>query len=348
MTIIKTQKEEEAEKSGLPNELQRFSEDLISPQKVINLKKEVGLFDFNLYWLELKHNQKTVEGTFSFDQKLTRKLIVFVPGFPGDGSVRFEVNHLEEVAKNKYSIFCLRHNGTILNGKYSDNFIGFKSRQNQVKSAKSFKTIGSKQLYSMNDLINEPKTVLSVLAKEFEEIYLIGHSFGVLSIIYSLLDFSVESKNLISKIKRVVSLAGTTGIIRGAKSPVLKMWSQLLNSKTNQKIINLKQTADNLDFIKQAYNRIHLEAFDRIPNSIDFVFVFPWGDIPGSTDEFISPIENLEFITNFGRGSLIIDKNQKSDIKKNILAHDMNNLKTSTILDLIRNDKYLNKRIDVI
>ncbi|MBD3238648.1 MAG: alpha/beta fold hydrolase [Candidatus Moranbacteria bacterium] len=332
MTIIKTQKTQEQEIKKIPKELEKIGQDQLDLKELIDTSSE----DFGQYWVKLLNKKGSLQGKLSFKDALSRKLVIYVPGFPGDGATSFEQTYLDTLVKNKYTVFTLRHNGTVINTKLSFKYINCVKKQTKARFAKE-KILGDRDDYTLNDWLKEPYLALGVLAEHFEDIYLIGHSLGGLCSIYSLLDFSLTHGNLIHKVTRLVSLAGTTGIIRSKQSQILKRWQELLNFEIYQKAVQVGDSTKNLAYLKQAYQRIHKKSAQYLPKSLEFLMLCAWGDSEGTIDEYINPVENLELIGNLGRGCLKLVKKAKP-VSPEEMAHDFNFLDPQTILNMLTLD----------
>ena len=84
--------------------------------------------DKNSSWITLKSESGYVEG--KLHRSGGQQLIIFEPGFPGDGSTRLEKLWLKKLLENNFTVFAARHNGTIINCEYSDNYLNFPEKQN--------------------------------------------------------------------------------------------------------------------------------------------------------------------------------------------------------------------------
>jgi hypothetical protein len=86
--------------------------------------------------------------------------------------------------------------------------------------------------------------------------------------------------------------------------------------------------------LKAAYKAIHDNA-RNIPQDVDVMFLHPWGESDGTIDELIGVNEPLELILSLGRGTLIVDSTQRADAGLEQLAHDMCDLSTEAMLQII-------------
>jgi len=287
------------------------------------------------YWVTLDSKSGSVEGKIHFPSKVSEKLVIFEPGFPGGGSTQFEQLWLDKVIKNGFTVFLIRHSGTIINGKFSNNYLNCPQRQKQaLKSGQ--KLLGIKKSVTISDWLIEPKIAIETLGSYFKEIYLVGHSFGPLALIYSLIDLSSENSGLVRKIVRVISLAGAIGRARGKTDPKLKIWHDHLDTDWARERVMIGPAKKNTDIFAKTHNKIH-DLVYKFPSHIEFIGVTPLGDKAGTLDDLVQSIETVEFIASLGRGHLILDKIEFSDDKSGRMAHDMENLKAETLI------KYLDK-----
>jgi hypothetical protein len=326
------------------NELLKFDEKILDSNNILELDKTDKKYAF---WLPFKIGEEKIEGKFFFKENLRKRLIIYVPGFPGDGAPKFEKLHVNKLVENKFTVFTMRNNGIFLNKEYSSKFIG--SYRRQKKASLDRQTIlGNKSEYSFNDLLKQPYLLLKAVSDYFEEIYFISHSLGTLSVLYSLCDFAKEFPHHSSRVKKVISLAGKVGKLRDTKDNILTDWEQVLKNPKLKEIIKIKGLKKNLAILKNAHTKIHEKGQDLIPKLTNLIFINAFGDTQNRIDEYVSPIESLDLIASLGRGFLVIDKTQKSNPKTGREAHSMENLKTEIILNLINNDNFLTDQISVI
>lgn len=288
------------------------------------------------YWVKLSNKTGTIEGKIYFPQKGTNKIIIFEPGFPGGGSTQFEKLWLKKILQNGYAVFLIRHGGTLINGKYSFDYLNCKERIRLGNKQKGG-TIGNKSLHSISDWLNEPLIALEVLTPHFSKITLCGHSFGPLALIHSLIRYTKKEPKQCKKINRVVSLSGSLGMFRNKKHPFLKVWYDHLNTKWAQERVKIGDPKSNTNIFYDAHIEINKKA-NLIPKHIEFIAVVPWGKTQRSTDEIVHPIESLEFITSLGRGCLVIDEKEWGDKKTGRMVHDMEALTENDLLDFISED----------
>lgn len=287
------------------------------------------------FWITLNSKSGSVEGKVYFPDKITDKIVIFAPGFPGGGSTQFEQLWLDKVLKNGFTVFLIRHNGTIINGKFSANYLNCPQRQKQaLKSGQNF--LGPKKSISTSDWLIEPKIAIEALGSHFKEIYLVGHSFGPLALVSSIIDLAADNSPFVQRIVRVVSLAGAIGRARGEKDSKLEIWHKHLDTDWARARVKIGPAKENTDIFAKAHNKIH-DLVNKFPLHVEFIGVTPLGDKVNTIDDLVQSIETVEFIASLGRGYLILDKIEFSDDKSGRMAHDMENLKADTLV------KYLDK-----
>lgn len=285
------------------------------------------------FWLKLTTSTGSVEGKLHIPRAEPTRLLIYMPGFPGGGSTDFEANHLAKFLESNYTVFTIRHNGSLLTGEHSDYYINCQPRQQKAK-VDNQDYIGAPAKYDIGSWLLEPFIAVEALGEVFEEIVIAGHSFGGLSLFYSMRELVRTRSKQLSKIKRVVSLAGATGRVRlGEEDPILVQWAEYLETDWARERVAIGDTSNNVERLKEAYHAIHDGQY-RPPSNIKFVLVVPWGDTADSTDEYINPVEALDMVVTLGRGTLIIDKTSRSDSETGELAHDMSRFTTDMFLKI--------------
>lgn len=295
------------------------------PESVIELPGS-----YNSKWITLKSKNGFVEGKLHYPKHRGRDLIIFEPGFPGDGSTRLEKLWLDKILEKGFTVFTARHSGTIINGKYADNYLNCPQKQEWAKNHNQ-RLLGKKDSYTIADWLIEPLVALEALESMFSAIYLIGHSFGGLAIYYSLIELAKKRPDKASKVQRLISLAGSTGKVKDQNDPILKQWADYLPRDSTKERIDIGDPNETLKILKNAYKKIHKEA-NLIPESTEAICVMV------ENDELVPIHEAKDIIKTLGRGYLVIDKKEKADEKTDRLAHDMDNMPPEKILDFVNID----------
>lgn len=307
-------------------EIEKFS--AIVPESVIKLSDES-------FWVGLRTKSGSVEGKLYLPSKSNGSVVLFEPGFPGDGSTRLDKLWASKLVDDGYTIFAVRHNGTIVNGQYSNTYLNCSERQEKAKKD-SQQILGEIDSPTIADWMKEPLVALEAFTSAYQDVYLSGHSFGALAILSSIIDFAKKNAELAGRIKRFVSLAGTVGRFRGDENSPMKGWNQEIDTDAVRAKVRIGDKEGNLKTLRDSYVKIH-EQSDLFPSNMDFIFIAPWGNTPDSIDELVSPLEDLDMMVTLKKGYLILDQTEQADMRNGSLAHDMDNLKPDTLA------KFLNK-----
>lgn len=286
----------------------------------------------NYNWLKLEGSNQTVEGKL-YGPPEGKELVIYQPGFPGGAAHDLEEWHMPGLLIDGRSIFTLRHNGTILDGKHSAYYINCPERLERAKKQNEHVTGQSNgRPASLSTWLDEPLNVLEMLAPNFEQVILCGHSFGCLSLAWSLL---TASKDMTKKVKRVVFLAGALGRMRSGNlsDPALVEWRHNLDSDWIRERVEVGSVEENLQTLLLASNKIHFEI-DKFPAHIEPILLHPWGDTACSIDARLHVQESIDFLLSLNRGSLIVDKTQENVEGKGVV-HDLPNLKTEFLKQLL-------------
>lgn len=311
----------------------------IVPESVIKLSDES-------YWVGLRTKSGSVEGKLYLPKQPNGSILLFEPGFPGDASTRLDHLWARGLVDNGYTIFASRHNGTIINGEYSNIYLNSPEKQEQAR-AKGQEILGEKDNPTISDWLKEPLVMMEAFASSYQEVVLAGHSFGGLATLSSVIDFSKENPELASRIKRFVSLAGTVGRFRGNNETPMKGWAEEINTESVRAKVKIGNKEDNLQTLKDAYIKIHEQSF-LFPRDLEFIFVIPWGNTADSTDELVPPLEVLDMVGTLKRGYIILDQTEKADLPNGRLAHDMDNLKPEILAQLVNKDWHPQAQISTI
>ncbi len=282
-------------------------------------------------WLKFESQRQSVEGKL-FGPSQGRQLVIYQPGFPGGAARDLEEWHMPGLLIEGRSVFTVRHNGTILDGKHSAYYINCPERLEQAKKT-SEHVLGqtNKSPATLKTWLEEPLCVLESLGSKFDEVILVGHSFGCLSLAWSLL---TGPKALFGNICKVVFLAGALGRIRSGTidDPILVDWRHHLDCDWIRERVEVGDVEDNLKTLLEASNLIHRDI-DKFPD-LEPILLHPWGDTPESLDVRIHIQESIDFLLSLNKGCLIVDKTQKPVPNKGAV-HDLPNLKTEFLNKLL-------------
>lgn len=311
----------------------------IVPESVIKLSDES-------YWVGLRTKSGSVEGKLYLPKQSNGSVLLFEPGFPGDGSTRLDNLWAKGLVENGYAIFAARHNGTIINGEYSNTYLNSPEREEQAKT-RGQEILGEKDNPTIDDWLNEPVVALEAFASSHQEVVLAGHSFGALATLSSLINFAKQNPELASRVKRFVSLAGTVGRFRGDNETPMLGWDNYIDTDAVRAKVRIGNKEANIEKLRDAYLKIHEQTY-AFPKDMEFLFVVPWGNKPGTTDELVPPVEALDMLATLGKGYLIVDQKEIADETNGRLAHDMDNLKPETLVQFLNKDWYPQTQISTI
>jgi hypothetical protein len=194
---------------NLPESDIKALESYTNPEKTIDCRDEHP----NSWWLELDdHSGGRLEGKLHLAPKGLERVVIYVPGLPGDSVKRFESDFVPSLIEAGYSVFAIRHSGTRTDSQETVSMVNSELRRQQGA------TIGLSRFEdraSIETMINEPRVALNIFARldQTREINLVSHSFGSLATAVSLSEYLRANPEL-SKIHSWVSVAGMTGRLR--------------------------------------------------------------------------------------------------------------------------------------
>jgi hypothetical protein len=304
--------------------LDQYEIEAIDRHSVLSLKESSRAF-----WLKLEEHPGSVEGKLYLPPERTTKLIIFEPGFPGASVPIFEKLHAQAMSNAGFAIFVARHNGIILNGEQSSFYINCSERLEKA-SAQKQEVLGDNPSSSVKEWLKEPLIAFESLSPSFEDVILVGHSFGGLAIFWAAIELFKQQHHQASKIRRLVSVAGSTGLPRSSQHPP---WFQDVDPAWVSKCARIGDFEANKHYMHDAHQEIHDEA-NLVPEHVQLICVHAYGDEPGTQDEYLPAQDALDLVVSRGHGTLVIDKTQKADPKSGIAAHDHQALKTDILIQL--------------
>jgi pimeloyl-ACP methyl ester carboxylesterase len=314
---------------SLPEQFTHYTNLNIDPNCVLPISE-------NSWWISLlpaaHFDSGALEGKFHLPSSPATQLVIFEPGFPGGASTDFERLHMKGLLSAGYAVFTARHRGTIINGKHSDYYINCPVRADKAR-LENQKVLGSGE-HTMGDWLVEPLIALSSLGGAFEEVVLVGHSFGGLTVMSAATTIFKDKLKYHGKVKKVVSLAGVGGRLRSPKDQFIERWRDFIKADWAIDRVEIGEPAQNLECIRKAHEQLHQFA-EVIPQSVDIVCLTAYGDTEESVDELIPAQEALDVVVSAGHGTLVIDKAQRADPKAGKLAHELESLRTVDLLKLV-------------
>ncbi|MDR3613161.1 MAG: hypothetical protein P4L53_06325 [Candidatus Obscuribacterales bacterium] len=313
----------------LPERLRQYSDWNIDAQTVLQIAE-------NSFWVSLNsamHSHSgALEGKFHLPANRATKLIIFEPGFPGGASTDFERLHLKGLLAAGYAIFTARHRGTIINGPHSDYYVNCPERQAKA-IVENQKVLGDGQA-SMGDWLSEPLVALDALGGAFEELIIVGHSFGGLAIMHSASQLFKHKYQYHDKVKKLVHLAGVGGRLRGPHDRTIERWNDFIQADWAINRIEIGDAAVNIEHIRKAHETLHQSAVS-IPPAVDVICLTAFGETADAIDELIPPQEALDIIISVGHGTLVVDTTQRANPEAGEMAHELFSLKTDALLKFV-------------
>jgi len=323
------QKESEVREQELGGLFPVIEKDKLDLARSIKLEHETGVLedkgDYSYWTAVVGENGKVVEGKIFISGEGKKKLLFFEPGMPGDSNKWMEQKFVPQLLREGYSVFCARHRGTKVNAENSSEYVNCPERTNLTQEQDAvLGAVGDKKEFTVKDIAEEPRIVLDTIGKNFEEIFLVGHSNGVGGIASSVGELPKEITD------RIVNFVGLSGFVsRYEKDKDLFDAKGVLNSKGVRKYyeavaraINLGDLDRNVELQKQVLDLIYNS---KIPENINIVLV-------NSPKDEVIPIETPKQFHDFaGRGLRITDESQFEEP-----FHDLKNLRPETLSRLLK------------
>lgn len=280
-------------------------------------------------WKHLASGSSRAEGRLILAPRESGDLILFCPGFPGGGATLFEQRYAEILQKEEYSLFTLRHNGTRLDTDVAD----FMLNRRQFPKAVPFHDgdyIGGASS-SIAEWVTEPQTVLETLGAEYTNITVIGHSFGAVAALYSLINLNNASHRILERINRCILLAPAVGLLREYDDDVMDtLWHpEFIASEIVTERVALNAPESILQDLRNAYVSLR-DGAKQLPTGMKKIFVHV------ERDEYVRYQDVEEFANYIDPDSIfMVDKFERRDPRHGLDAHDMPNFPQQSLLDLI-------------
>jgi hypothetical protein len=278
------------------------------------------------HWVFLASDTGSVEGKLHLSRSGDNKLLIFEPGYPGGWSTSLEQKHLPSLVDAGFNVLAIRHSGTIVNGKHSPLYLNCSERQLMGGGV-----LGDADS-TISDWLVEPMAAFDALSGGAGDVYFAGHSFGALAVLNSLATMKLQGRRHLPKIRRFVSLAGTTGRIRSDDDPIIEMWRSRIGAEDIREKIAIGSAEQTIGRLVESYGFVHSHGA-MIGDMVDSVFVAVMGKNAEGLDEEILPIEALDIIASMGRGSLVIDTLETAAPGRK--AHAMQNLPSDVLIELL-------------
>ena len=255
----------------------------------------------------------------------TRSVILFCPGFPGMGGTVFEQRHAAALVAEGYAVYVIKHKGTKLSGAMAPVLVNNAARMMEGRKTDE-KYIGGAPA-TIEDWLEEPLKALEVLHTAYDNIHVIGNSFGALAALWSMTQEGAQ----ISKVKSLLLYAGAQGVDDGTEDGIMRVWQPefLMASRITDKVA-LNDPFDIVARLGKTYRSLP-ERVKALPESIAMTYLVV------DRYEILRKSDTEAFKEAIGgRGKIVIDTVDHAWPEHNLLAHDTPNYKTEDLLDLIR------------
>lgn len=274
-------------------------------------------------WLKLEKGESVVEGALYEPIESNGKMIIFVPGMPGDSVSWFENNDLSEVLRDGYKVFVIRHSG-ILVSEDNNGLVNNATRHNLPGH------IG-KEKAEVSDWLGEPAIVLESFSNE--DVTLISHSLGGLAVGNSIIDLS--NYNQLDNLSRWINLAGVTYTLQDFEEKTKKSWEWYVDNKLAAKC-SFNDNSKIVDDIGAAVKRLN----DELPKAL-LPETFRMVSINPERDEYVPPESGINLQRKMSTGLAVLDKTVSDDYRSELelrgeMVHDLPHLLPQTLMRLLK------------
>ncbi len=256
-------------------------------------------------------------------EKESKKAILFCPGLPGMGATVFEQRHAAALCDHGYAVYVIKHKGARLTGAFAPSYINNASRlmEGRIKG----ETHLGDGAANIQEWLDEPIHVLNVIADKFENIHVIGNSFGAISALHALATKTYNS------IKTVLFVAGAQGVwVDDNENSISRIW------KTDYlSMPHITQKVDILDSVGacERLREVYLELPEKVralPEHIGMTYLVV------AQDEILRLTDTQAFQAAIGgRGTIVMDTIDHAWPEAGLLAHDTPNYRTEDLIKLI-------------
>lgn len=272
-----------------------------------------------VHWTVLESDNAHVEAQVWEPDTATRRAILFCPGFPGAGATIFEQRHAATIAEAGYALIVLRHAGTRLDGPHAPSMVNNGARLAQGRTRGDTHLGGGPA--TIDGWLIEPLTALRALAGRYDDIYVIGNSFGALSSLWSLTDPAAPLDN----VRHVLLQAGAQGTM-----DTMRIWiPEFIGMSRVTERVSLNDPKDIADTLKFVYERLPARV-RALPERIGL------SAIVVARDEILKLSDAEGFNDAIGgRCRIVVDEIDQPYHQHNLMAHDMPDYPTAMLLDLL-------------
>lgn len=323
----------------IPSELREWGIEQIDPAYTITLEDERDENNDPItgraFWVRLKvEDGETIEGKLFLPLQTgeSRELIIYNPGFPGDGVVLFDKRHAPNFIKEGYAVFVSRHNGLRAQGDGLEKYIHSGEKQGWSTSHGQ-EQLGEEPMTFANQ-VREPLIAAMALQQSFAKLHMIGHSAGGLNSFYSIGRLREEAPAVAGKIATCISLTGFVGRPRddGTFDPLghfdrdgLREYFTYVENLSIYPGFHTEERISEIEIVKQAL----YEPSFRLPDHLRVRFLAPQKDeffVPGGANDFAKVLENVKEVS----GLSYLDDEPRG------MIHDMETLRTEELIEFIK------------
>jgi pimeloyl-ACP methyl ester carboxylesterase len=256
----------------------------------------------------------------------SKKAVLFCPGFPGAGASVFEQRHAGALTQEGFAVYVIHHKGTKLDNGFTPMMVNNSARLQEAYRNDEKHLGGGKA--DIAEWMIEPLEVLKTIGQEFDDIRVIGNSFGAVSALWSLTDESAP----IEKVTSILLYAGAQATIDSVhEQSVMRYWTD--DAPTLPHVVQKIEFDTNKPFasvLHEVYAALPERVMLRIPEAVKLTYLVVEKDeiIPATdTDNFKAAIG--------GRGEIVMDTVDHGWPEAGLLAHDTPNYKTEDLLKLL-------------
>ena len=255
----------------------------------------------------------------------THTAILFCPGFPGMGATVFEQRHAAALAEEGYAVCVIKHKGTKLSGALAPVLVNNGARLMAGRKINETHIGGGPA--TLEDWMMEPYKALEYLKTAFENIHVIGNSFGALSALWSL----TEPNAAVGHVRSILLYAGAQGVDDGGEDSIMRIWQPefLMAARITDKV-TLNDPFDMVALMKRTYAGL-IERVKGLSAAIPITYLVV------ERDEILRKADTERFNAAIGgRGKIVMDTVDHAWLEHGLLAHDTPNYKTEDLIALIR------------
>lgn len=278
------------------------------------------------HWTVFQDGDNHVEGQIFEPEQPTDKVILFCPGFPGMGAVHFEQRHVATLTQEGYAVVVLRHCGTRLDSPNAPAMVNNGARLRHGRQNNQTHLGGGPS--TVEYWLSEPLIALKTLTNVYQDIYVLGNSFGALSSLWSLTTPGAP----LEKVRHLILVAGAQGtIVEDPAQDIMRIWrpEYLEVAKITDKV-TLASPESTVAALKHCYEELPDRTW-LLPPAIKMTFLVV------ANDELMNRGDAEKFQAEIGgRGLIVMDELDKPYYEHGLLAHDMPDYPTENFLALLK------------